>query len=341
VHGIRDDRIVDFYYAILSCLKNDVRIRSEFCWGWYHIIRIRKLSESYDQAQLSGNSVFTVIDMQTAECILACSSEWFLVIPHYLSYPWVRKRVLRMGLSSASEIVQKRNEEIFADISGVHIIAGDLIIAAVNPQEHEHIMRSVLTRAQEKRRRFKKVKIQFKIDAVQCMGHIVSAPGLKPDPHKVQAIANMPPPHDVPSLQRLLGIAKYLSQYIPNKSTITAPVQTILERGSDWKWTASHDQAFLEIKNALVLLQPLHWRCVECVIHHEWHVREEQHRICGARTSNNRVIAVHYLYFCLLPQCEALRTCRSGFSYRNSTCTSAGFLWPHQTCVTAWTWHHM
>jgi len=32
-----------------------------------------------------------------------------------------------------------------------------------------------------------------------------------------------------------------------------------------------------------------------------------------AWTSNNRVISSCYLYCCLLPQCEALRTCRSGF----------------------------
>jgi len=35
------------------------------------------------------------------------------------------------------------------------------------------------------------------------------------------------------------------------------------------------------------------------------------------RTSNNRVIAVHELYCCLLPRCEALHTCRSGFSDHN------------------------
>ena len=34
---------------------------------------------------------------------------------------------------------------------------------------------------------------------------------------------------------------------------------------------------------------------------------------CVERTSSNRVIAVHDLYCCLLPQCKALRTCRSGF----------------------------
>ena len=61
------------------------------------------------------------------------------------------------------------------------------------------------------------------------------------------------------------------------------------------------------------MLQPLRWRYIECVIHHERDVRVEHHEIYVARTSNNRVIAVHDLCCCLLAQCEALRTCRSGF----------------------------
>ena len=44
------------------------------------------------------------------------------------------------------------------------------------------------------------------------MGNIVSEHGLKPDKRKVQAIVDVPPPSDVPSLQRLLGMARYLSQ---------------------------------------------------------------------------------------------------------------------------------
>jgi len=62
-------------------------------------------------------------------------------------------------------------------------------------------------------------------------------------------------------------------------------------------------------------LQPLRWRCVKCVIHHERDVREEQHHtyMWREQASNNRVIMACELYCCLLPQCEALRTCRSGF----------------------------
>jgi len=62
-----------------------------------------------------------------------------------------------------------------------------------------------------------------------------------------------------------------------------------------------------------VMLQPLWWRCIDCVIHHERDVHEEQQYIYVARTSNNRVIAARELYCCLLPRCETLCTCRSGF----------------------------
>jgi len=115
---------------------------------------------------------------------------------------------IRVGCTA---VCTKRNEETIGDISGVHVITDDHIIAAENPQEQDHIMRLVLTRAREKGVRFNEDKIQFKIDSVQYMGHIVSAQDLKPDPLKVQAITNMPPPHDVPSLQSLLGMTKYLS----------------------------------------------------------------------------------------------------------------------------------
>jgi len=35
--------------------------------------------------------------------------------------------------------------------------------------------------------------------------------------------------------------------------------------------------SLVRCKKEGMLLQPLHWRCVECVIHHERGVHEEQH----------------------------------------------------------------
>ena len=47
------------------------------------------------------------------------------------------------GISSASEVMQKRNEETFADIPGVRIIAEDMIISAKDETEHDAIVRKV------------------------------------------------------------------------------------------------------------------------------------------------------------------------------------------------------
>ena len=72
--------------------------------------------------------------------------------------------------------------------------------------------------------------------------------------------------------------------------------------------------------DVIVVLQPLHWCCVDCVIHHERDVREEQKYMYVARTSNNRVIMACELYCCLLSRCEALRMCRSGFPNTTKWC---------------------
>jgi len=70
---------------------------------------------------------------------------------------------------------------------------------------------------------------------------------------------------------------------------------------------------YLIMPKSIPVLQPLRRCYVDRVIHHERYVREEQKYICVARASNNKRDCEHDLYCCLLPRCEALRTCRSGF----------------------------
>ena len=59
-------------------------------------------------------------------------------------------------------MIQKRNEEAFADFQGVNVIAADLIIAARNDTEHDAIMHRVIQRARRENVVFNFGKIQFK-----------------------------------------------------------------------------------------------------------------------------------------------------------------------------------
>ena len=58
-----------------------------------------------------------------------------------------------------------------------------------------------------------------------------------------------------------------------------------------------------------------------------------------ARTSNNRVIMACELYCCLLPQCEALRTCRSGFPIA-TLATMLYSHWPNAQLILKFLWRH-
>lgn len=72
-------------------------------------------------------------------------------------------------------------------------------------EEHDDFRKKVMETARKANIKFNKEKIQYKVDAVRYMGHVVTADGLKPDEAKVLAIKDIPQPTDKSGLQRLLG----------------------------------------------------------------------------------------------------------------------------------------
>lgn len=109
-----------------------------------------------------------------------------------------------------------------------------MIIAAVDEKKHTEILHKVMKRAKEVNLKFNADNIQYKVMKLRYMGHIISAEGVQPDSEKVQAIVNMPAPEDK-GLQRLLGMTKYLSQYIRNGAALTAPLRQLLRKDLEYE----------------------------------------------------------------------------------------------------------
>lgn len=127
-----------------------------------------------------------------------------------------------------------------------------MIIAASTETEHDEILQRVMTRANEANVKFNKEKLQYKVNSVKYMGHVITSEGVKVDSAKVKAIVDMPLPTDRASLQRMLGMVKYLSQYIPGEATTTAPLRQLLRKDSVWQWQHEHGEAVKTLKNALI-----------------------------------------------------------------------------------------
>ena len=83
------------------------------------------------------------------------------------------------------------------------------------------------------------------------MGHILTENGLKPDPKNVNAILQMPKPENVKSVRRLLGMANYLSRYLPKLADTCEPVRELTRSNNEWEWSDKHERALREIKQAI------------------------------------------------------------------------------------------
>lgn len=78
-----------------------------------------------------------------------------------------------------------------------------------------------------------------------------SGKGISPDPEKVKALHESQKPESASEVPSFLGMAQYNARYIPNFSTITAPLRELTKNNAEWQWTDLEETAFNEVKNAL------------------------------------------------------------------------------------------
>ena len=100
--------------------------------------------------------------------------------------------------------------EHIEELTGVEVIADDFVIVGLRntPAEwqadHDRNVSAFLDRCRERNLKLNKKKARLRQQEVPFIGHILTPEGLKPDPHKVEAIAGMPDPTDVPGHGELL-----------------------------------------------------------------------------------------------------------------------------------------
>jgi hypothetical protein len=95
-------------------------------------------------------------------------------------------------------------------------------------------------------------KCDLGYQSLLLLGQKVSCLGMSTHKEKVDAILQLEPPKDKPTLQTFLGMVGYFASYIPFYAWITAPFYPLLRKNAEWKWTHLEQHAFELAKQALV-----------------------------------------------------------------------------------------
>ena len=82
-------------------------------------------------------------------------------------------------------------------------------------------------------------------------GFVFSNEGISPDPVKVEAIHNAPPPTTAKDVRSLLGLATDCSKFIRNFSDLTQPLRDLTKKHATFRWTSQHAKSFQAVKSAL------------------------------------------------------------------------------------------
>lgn len=159
------------------------------------------------------------------------------------------------GLTNAPATWQRIIDSVLGDLGlqdKVMIYLDDCIIISDSFDEHIRILGLVFDRLREAGLVLAMDKCKFCLPQLKYLGFIVDRDGLRPDPEKVEAIINIPPPRNIHEIRRFMGTASWYRRFVPNFSSIMAPLTNLIKKNVKWAWTSECEQTFRKIKECLV-----------------------------------------------------------------------------------------
>lgn len=160
---------------------------------------------------------------------------------------------LPFGLSNSPASFQRVMDTILADVKHKFAMAymDDVIVFSNTIEEHVDHLNIVLQKLWDAGLTIHPGKVQLASSRVNLLGFVVDNGQLLPNQEKLQAITEYPPPHNVKSLQRFLGMVGFYRQFIPHCAEVSRPLNKLLQKGVRWTWGQEQQTAFMSLTLAI------------------------------------------------------------------------------------------
>ena len=204
--------------------------------------------------QLGGARYFTKLDLRSGyyqvriapgdepktACVTRYGSFEFLVMP--------------FGLTNAPATFCTLMNKVFHPYLDKFVVVyiDDIVVYSKTLEEHVEHLRIVFQTLRENELYVKKEKCSFAKNEVDFLGHKIKDGKLLMEQSKVKAIQDWEPPTKVPTLRSFLGLVNYYRRFIKGYSAIAAPLTDLLKKNKTWEWTDRCQQAFEDLKKALM-----------------------------------------------------------------------------------------
>src|SRR3989440_8714086 len=212
---------------------------------------IPRLDDMLDE--LHGAKYFSKIDLMSGyhQIRMKPGDEWKTPFKtKYGLYEWL---VMPFGLSNAPSTFMRLMNHVLRAYLGRFVVVyfDDILIYSKDVDEHVEHVKLVLDVLREQNLYAKLKKCSFCLDSVIFLGFVVSAQGIAVDEEKVKAIQEWPKPTSVTQVRSFHGLASFYRRFVPNFSTIAAPLTSIIKKEKGFEWGKEQDEAFETLKKKL------------------------------------------------------------------------------------------
>lgn len=165
--------------------------------------------------------------------------------------------VLPFGLHNAAATQQRLMDHLFGPElePNIFVYLDDIIICSKDFEEHLRLLKVVLEKLKEANLTVNFEKCEFCRSSLKYLGFVVDRDGLRTDPSKVEAMVNFPKPKTATEMKRFVGLCSWYRRFIPQFSTIMAPLSNLIKGKRKTNllcWNPQAEEAFVEIKHKLV-----------------------------------------------------------------------------------------
>ena len=232
---------------------SDVRICVDMRRANQAIIRERQPIPTVEEVlqDLNGSTVFSRVDLTwgSHQILFAEESRHMTTfVTHCGLYRYTR---FMFGVTSAPEKYQQIIRDVLRGCEGVINIADDLVIHGNGVEQHDERLFVVLNRLREVGLTLNGDKCEFRLRRLTFFGHQVTQNGLEPSEEKVAAIRNADPPQNASKARSFLGLAQFVSKFIPDLSTVAEPIQRLTHKNVEFKWQSEQQAAFDKLKELI------------------------------------------------------------------------------------------
>ena len=160
-------------------------------------------------------------------------------------------------VASSPTIFQGIMDKVLHGLNHVVWYLDDILVSGEDDEQHLKNLAEVLYQLEKYGLRGRLSKFQFFQDSVEYLGHEINQEGIQPLEKKVTAIKQAPTPKTVKQLESFLGMINYYGKFIPNLSSIAAPLNQLRHKNRPWQWGSQEETAFQKIEGGVGVSQSI------------------------------------------------------------------------------------